>query len=79
MKAFNIKETILQDFLLSYFLKNERKKSNTLIISFLMLYANKNNSSIIIKSSFIKLSIERTTWFSSFTFQTHGNGNVKHH
>jgi hypothetical protein len=50
----HIKETILWAFLLSYFLKNERKKSNTLITSLSILQASKDNSLRTIESSSIK-------------------------
>ncbi len=53
--GFNIKETILWAFLLSYFLKNEKKESNTLITSLLTLQASKDNSSRTTESSFIKI------------------------
>ncbi len=53
----------------SYFLKNERKESSTLITSLLMLEANKNNSPKIMEPSSIKLSNERIILFSSFTFK----------
>ncbi len=64
-----IKEIILWAFLFSYFFKNERKESNTLITSLLMLEANKNNSSKIMESSSIRLSNEGIILFSSFSFK----------
>jgi len=56
--GFNIKKIILWAFLFSYFFKNERKESNTLITSLLMLKANKDNSFKIMESSSIMLSNE---------------------
>ncbi len=67
--GFNIKDIILWAFMFSYFFKNERKESSTLIISLLMLKANKNNPSEIMELSSIRLSNERIILFSSFSFK----------
>ncbi len=44
-----------------------------------MLQANKDNSSITIESSSIKLSNEGTIWFSSFNFKFMEMVECKHH
>jgi hypothetical protein len=41
-----------------------------------MLEANKDNSSLTIEPSSIRLSNEGKTWIFSPKFQTHGNGKV---
>jgi hypothetical protein len=45
------------------------KKSSTLITSFLMLEANKDNSTLTIESSSIRLSNEGRTRFYSLSFK----------
>ncbi len=67
--GFNIKKIILWVFLSFYFVKNRREESKTSQTSLLMLKATKTNSSIIIESSSIKVSNERTIWFSSLSLK----------
>jgi len=67
--GFNIKDIILRAFMFSYFFKNERKDSRTLITSLLMLEANKNNSLKIMQLSSTRLSNEGIILFSSFNFK----------
>ncbi len=68
-KFLNLGSNIKEIILFSYFIKNKREESNTSQTSLLMLKATKTNSSTIIESSSVKVSNEKTIWFSSLSLK----------